>query len=376
MRKILVFDTKISGHHLEYIHHIHEYTEKLEDTCVVFAIPEAFKEKRELFTWSENTQISFRFLSKEEIKQSGGYKGAFYNSQLLRKICKEIKPTEVILIMLMSFMPFLPFLLPKKYKISGIIYKIYLYEWNKENLLKKAFDGLKYFLFKSMPNFKRIFILNDAAAVRQLNQVWGTQKFTFLPDPYVPLDEEKVENIRGNLKIKSDSIVFAHIGAMAKRKGTLKIFQCIDKLPQKDLEKYTFIFAGKVNNDIKEKFYEELNRNKEKAQILVFDEFCSYEFIGSLCLTADYLLLPYSDTSQSSGVIAYGSQFETPVIVPDKGLLGKIVRKYHLGYALKGDFVDSFVSQTETFNKVAYQSSQNYIQTHKVEDFTKYLLAK
>ena len=47
------------------------------------------------------------------------------------------------------------------------------------------------------------------------------------------------------------------------------------------------------------------------------------------------LLAPYNGTAQSSGIIAYAAHYRKPVIVPDEGLLGRLVKRYELGRADK-----------------------------------------
>ena len=106
-------------------------------------------------------------------------------------------------------------------------------------------------------------------------------------------------------------------------------------LSKDELKGKSFIFAGKVYDDIRDEFYQKYRNLQDKVQILCFDEFCEYSFLGSLCLSSNFILLPYSNTSQSSGVIGYASQFQIPVVVAKQGLLGKLVKRYKLGVLLE-----------------------------------------
>ena len=62
-------------------------------------------------------------------------------------------------------------------------------------------------------------------------------------------------------------------------------------IPHSEWNKYVFIFAGKVYKDIREEFYLHYNVLKQNIRILVFDEFCSFDFIESLCVSCDAILL-------------------------------------------------------------------------------------
>ena len=68
--------------------------------------------------------------------------------------------------------------------------------------------------------------------------------------------------------------------------------------------------------------------------VTLFECFCPYEQIADLCYTCDVMLMPYKLVSNSSGVVAYASYFQKPVIGPSKGLVGKLIRKYQLGSRL------------------------------------------
>ncbi|MCD7711116.1 MAG: glycosyltransferase, partial [Porphyromonadaceae bacterium] len=181
--------------------------------------------------------------------------------------------------------------------------------------------------------FDKIFLLNDAGAAVFFNKKFRTNKFKYLPDPIAVRDFESARNLRNELKIGDTEQVLLHFGGMSGRKGTLEVLQSIEILPQKG---YVFIFAGVVGSDIKTEFYARVESSRERgANILVFDEFCSYSFLCDLCKTCDAIVIPYKSTEQSSGVIAYAAALNRPVLAPRSGLLGKIIRKYRLGCLLK-----------------------------------------
>ena len=133
------------------------------------------------------------------------------------------------------------------------------------------------------------------------------------------------------IAVESAGIV---VGDMRERKGTLDILKAILELPQSELYRFHFIFAGKVSEEIKEIFYQLLGAMSQQTKISVFDEFCDYSFLGSLCSLSDYILIPYKQVGQSSGIIGYAVQFEKPVLAPSKGLIGKLVKRYNLGYCI------------------------------------------
>jgi len=159
---------------------------------------------------------------------------------------------------------------------------------------------------------------------------------------------------------------------MGSRKGTIEILKAIKLLPNEDLSNKCFIFAGKIFDDIKVEFYKLLEVQKQRVQILCFDKFCEFSFFGSLCISSDYILLPYKATAQSSGVIGYGAQFNVPVVVPDEKLLGKLVRRYNLGYLIKNcsptEIADFILRQRKSELKI---DGSKYLEDNNLENFNK-----
>ena len=179
-----------------------------------------------------------------------------------------------------------------------------------------------------------IYILNDEESTNVFNEIYHTNKFRFIPDPVPEIDITKCLNIRKDLNIPEEHKVYLHFGLMSERKGTLEILKAIEISSKSELNDVTFIFAGILDKGIKDEFVSLQDRIRDRVNILVFDQFCSYEFLFNLCFTCDVILMPYKLTSLSSGVIGYAAVFSKPVIGPSDGLIGNIIRKYNLGYCL------------------------------------------
>ena len=117
------------------------------------------------------------------------------------------------------------------------------------------------------------------------------------------------------------------------------------------LNKYDIITS--VIEDIKKDFYEKIEKLKNNVQIIVFDQFCEYSIFAELCTIADYIIIPYKNTAQSSGICSYAAQFKVPVIGPAEGLLGTLIRDNGLGYTINGinaEKIARFISSEEYKN--------------------------
>ena len=371
-QKILIFDTSVRGHRLEYIHHLYIKAISYPQTSFVFALPKDFLNVKNKLNWPETSNIKFHLFEEESQFSTPFIVSAFKISCFLKNIIKQYTIDTVFIISMMHLMPVLSFVLPKKVKITGIIYTIYLYTWKETPRFKRRKEAFKYQLLAKMSRFKKIFILNDATSTRYFNRLFKTNKFLFLPDPFVSIKQDQLCNLRQELNIPTTKKVFLHFGGLTHRKGTLEILKAIELLSEKELEDKCFIFAGKVYEDIKQEFYQLANKQSKRVQLLFFDEFCNFSFLGSLSLSSDYILTPYKDTAQSSGILGFAAQFNKPVIAPQENLIGKLVEKYKLGITLKKVDALSLASTIKSLHIIREEPREpsSYLKINSVENFT------
>lgn len=371
MKKTLVFDDEVVGHHLEYLHHLYETAGEKVNEEFIFAVPRSFDFISNNYEWKSYPHIKFHYIIDDEIAKLNGniIRRSYYLSKLLKRIAREFNVTNIFLIVLIGFIPFLPFILGNKYKVSGIIYQIYLYRWKKSSIITKSQDVLKYLILTKLNMFEKLFILNDRVSPYYLNKIFKVQKFHFLPDPVVPILNLELEDMHEQLNIRKNSKVVLHFGSLNRNKGTLEVLQAISLMNSQKYSNYTFIFAGIIQDDIKESFYNLYNNIRKSANIIVFDYYCSINLIGSLCITSDIILCPYKRTNQSSGVIGYAVQFKKPVIVPKQGLLGKLVKTNKIGYLIEDTSPNEILKGIE--KSIDPNLSSNYMTINSISNFTK-----
>jgi glycosyltransferase involved in cell wall biosynthesis len=360
MAKILIYDLKTEGHHIEYLHHLYVGALHHHDDEFVFAVGKDFEKRSIDFQWDKSKNIKFIYLENEEGEGNVLRKSWRMNRQLRRTV-KEERPDKVFLNTLMNFMPFLPYSVGKS-KVSGIIYSIYLHDLASASRLGKLSNRLKYSLLTRKKSIENVFILNDSDSVEKLNEIWKTDKFKYLTDPYIPFDNADIRDLRNELGIADDKRVIAHLGYLEERKGTLEVLDMIENTSDEECKRYCVVFAGRIDNDIKDRFFNRIEILKNKIQIVTKIEFLPYDFMGSLVYTADKVVLPYRIVNASSGIIGYCAQFKTPVYVPAKGLIGKLVEDFHIGRAVGkfcqlGDLEDVDIKDC------------NYCESHTVEAF-------
>lgn len=371
---IIIFDSELKGHHLEYVHHLWMGIVKSDpNECYTFAIPQKeWEELKGLRTWPKSEKISLYLISESDRNVNPWlplFKRSLRECHLIRKVIKECKNvTEVILLNLAIAMPLLPFIISNEIKISGIIYHIDMYAKFNGLLGIKERNVLRQYSKSSI--FRNIYILNSPRAVDYYNNTYSTKRFTNLVDPVPEIDFSNLRNLRGEMGIDDDKVVFLHFGAMQKRKGTLLLLHALSKLKQK--QEKVFIFAGKIYPEIESEFLN-LKRQAQHggAKIITINKFIDYDYLNDLVYSCDCILAPYLDTCCSSGVIGFGAVLGKPIIGAETGLLGDLIHDNCLGITIP---VECDTLATAINNFQPWKITSPYKDINTVEKFNATIL--
>lgn len=371
-RKILVFETSVGdgGHHLEYLHHLYLKALQKVDIEFVFVVPEKFMLTSKRFDWPVADNIKFEYLSDvsvDAIRRMGSMKACYKLSKMCAKSARENMVNEIFLISLVNYLLFLPMLLPKGVKISGIIYNIYYYSWKKLSFKQKLEQALLNCFMSKSPKIGSVFLLNDSSAVKYANKLYKTKKFSYISDPIVKLGSNNTIDIRKKYGISKNAKVFLQCGMMTRRKSTLKILDVIANLIE-DSSVY-FLFAGKVHGEIHDEFYEKIESLKGTHNIVVKDEHLTYEEMNAFIEASDCIFLLYDNISQSSGFLGHAAIHGKPVIANGNGLIGKLVRRYRLGFLAANLTHESIIIAVRNALIRSFRVPEDYAKSHRVDDF-------
>lgn len=330
----LIIENTLSGHRLEYLNYLYKGAIHREKEKYIFAVPKnEWLRIKDNCDWPSSHNVSWIMLDDKEcerVSHGGMLKKSYILSKFIKTIAIKERVDKVLLISLASTIPFLPIILPRKTKLSGIIYKIYLRSKRKKS--QAVIDWMRYKVMSRSQSVEKVYILNDPRSSVRLNRIFNTNRFVSLADPVPCCDNSKIQDLRGEMQLSKEDIVFLHFGAMDLRKGTLEILAAINLLSDDELIGKSFIFAGKVNSNIKDRFYQLVESAVTRgAKVIVKDEFCSYALLFSLCKTSDCIVIPYHLTDLSSGALGYAAVFRKPVIGPSSGLIGELICDNNLG---------------------------------------------
>lgn len=371
---IMVFQPTVIGHYLEYLHHLFLLANKDGNNEYVFIVPEEFKDKQTFFEWNYTQNIGIDYLSPKEFDYCSATGNQLRDSY---RICKMTKKyaykhscTTVFCTNIVMYCPMAALILGRKYRLVGIIYKIYLYEDKSSSISNRLLNRIKYFVYSKFRVFKKLLILNDKKSADSLNRIYHSNKFQAIPDPFIPLDSKNAVDIRKKYNIADDKKIFVHFGGLSKRKGTHIILDSVDFLSLSDAAKYVFIFAGVAGYSIKELMSNKIKELSKKATIIFEDRFCEFEYLSGLCQCCDAILIPYQQTDLSSGLLGYASQFNKPVIGPNSGLIGNLINQYHLGLTIDAASSEQLLKAYSMVLKFKLDNeSMKYCRVNNVENF-------
>ncbi len=378
MKTFLIHTRHIGGHQLEYIHHLYIGATCHKEHKFVFVLPKRFESDSSCFDWPQSSNIVLKMMSdgEEPPSNSGLLRKAWINSKVLGKYATLYGATDVIVISIMEYLPFVPFFLGKGVRLSGIVYRIYLYDWYDESLFMKMQDLIKYWIMSHFKVFHRVYMCNDSVSALCLNRIFSTKKYCFLPDPVASIRGYQGKNIRRELAIPELNYVFLHPGSMNTYKNTIGILKALKIMEEPICRKITVILAGQLSADIKHDLYKLYPEVSQKVQIILKEGYLSFEILADLFVSSDYVLAPYTVKSQSSGIVGHAAYYGKPVIAVKGGMIGKIVRKWHLGFLLDSPSETSICKLlSRVVNEQTYSTKGNsYPDTHSVESFINTLL--
>lgn len=367
--RYLIFVPEAGGHHLEYTNHLVALAERNTENEYIFCVHSTIKNNQDFLLYGYKVaNIKVYEILKIELPTSKGYfRHSYELCKLLKTKARMYKAEKIFLIMIMPFSPFIFLPIWGGLKISGIVYKIYLYGWKRSSFIHKVYDVVRFWLATKCKHIEKIFILNDELASKIFNRKYRSDKFIYIVDPYFPI-AEKVNN-QDLYTICNEKKIISHIGVLKERKGTYEILKAINKETTNLFKDNVFIFAGKPENE--ERFRQELNRAKEYAQIIFYNGFLPFNEIGNIVKNSYCLLLPYHNTDQSSGMIGYAAQYGIPVVVPKENLLKKLVLKYKLGYFLRGKSSKDIVCFFKENKDLKNTGDNLYCTCNNIDNFIK-----
>lgn len=239
------------------------------------------------------------------------------------------------------------FLLPTQHKIN---WKNPRQSLHQRSTLKKIYAGKK----QKYNKFFRLFPHTSIGILdERIAEVKTNRHFFYLPDPSpdVKWSERSVASYNEPIKVMI-------VGLQTNRKGFDEIIKLLNQY-EKHLSSISLHFVGRLSDDT-EQFRSQLTN----SAILKWDEgYFSEKEIRNFYHQCDYILMPYSTSFHgSSGVMAYATAFEKPMITTSHGCIGYRNKKYEMGFTYNYGKISKLykiLSNLPSSQSKTYQNMQN-----------------
>ena len=398
MLNTIIYDLEISGHHLEYIHHIITYFNsncQVDRSKYYFLLhPEFMKSATDMMDAELLNDVNIIPITRKEYISIFGNDNtkniSLFKSlnaiKVLKQYAKHIKADYCIALDMDLIIKGMSISRISNIQIRGIWFKPTA-RIPTTSIRSKLIKYSKLIMIKSvliLNKYSEIYVLNDEYTKDQLNKSTHTNQFHTLPDPVYIFDENSDGIVSCGESLEKGKMVFLLFGSLSYRKGTLHILDIIiSKLSLNVLSRIQFFFVGKVDKTISAQFYQKIKaiKNSGIASVVVVDKFIEYSQISHYFQISDYVLMPYLKFYGSSGVLNYAAYFEKPVITGADGLICDLVKKYNLGITTKLDEMSlseliSKLSIPSPIRKKNNRLSSEYLQSQLPEVFSRKLLSR
>lgn len=327
---ILIFETRVEGHHLSWLRYVTEdlLTAGFKLTLAVDWRPEA-KEliQANLSNLMNKASIISIFNKAGKLRRGSKLKAiaeCFYESGAQEVFINNLDDIASHCLRCASIGIYPP--KPLQGRLSGVYFRPRFLAnptWPPGNIIKAA--GFRRLCRQRW--FKNIFLMDEYLFAAAKGRYAGT-KFHFLPDPWDGDFSHSQEDARKALGIPQDRFVMLGYGIGDRRKG---LHLTVRAMMESSLASRLFLLcAGKISKD--RELLKGLSKLEKRGMAKFLDRYVS-DSENSLCFCAsNVVLFTYIRHFGSSGVLSLSTAAGKMVIASDEGLVGQRVREHNLGW--------------------------------------------
>ena len=341
MKKILLFDTIIDGHHPDYLSHLIRYWLNTQPTGELIVVAQAaFEPTFEELTAHNPLGASVRFdaISPQDIEQTHratGLNRSFKEWKLVLKYSQAYQPTHLLLLYF-DVLQF-GFWLGQKAScpVSGIYFRPDFHysraagpkEWVRMFRKKTTLRGVL-----TQQRLTNLFCL-DHSAVPLVQAMNPRVRVVPLPDPVktysVPAGD--VEKRRAVLAIEPGRTVFLVFGYLDDRKGIEPLLNALGLVNPAFHHRLCVLLAGPAKPE-----FQHLIRQKIAALPSGIQVICDFSEIKGAAIQgyfnlADVVLTLYQQHIGMASVLVRAAVSGKPVISSNYGYMGQLVQQEQLG---------------------------------------------
>jgi len=301
----------------------------------------------------------------QQLASAGHWKKQMLLYRLFRQACKKHKPDQALVLELTHLeLPLALFGSPVP--LSAILFvqypelprglKFFSKHWKTRLLLWRA-------------PVRNLFLLNGEKSCLFLKDHFGSRtRFVPLADP-AP-DVPAASGFSLNVPEGKRACLF--FGAASRRKGAGILLDALARISPETAEQNAYLFCGEPEPEYRAEFSracEWLRSSRPDIDLVIETRFVSNEQMMAMFEQAGLILMPYTRSEYSSGILALAAKAGTPVLGPKGGLLGRLIVENGLGLAAKltPEVLELSVGLNEELR-------QKFVAHNTIENFTKPIL--
>ncbi|MBY2921238.1 glycosyltransferase family 4 protein [Rhizobium leguminosarum] len=178
-----------------------------------------------------------------------------------------------------------------------------------------------------------LFLVPEAA--EDYRAACDTLSVAVVPDVADLEPAEKPSAIAQSIRTRAgDRTVVLQIGTLTPHKGILDLLEVV---PRVDPRRFFFAFVGKVYD---ETFGDDADRIRDffsnpPENVLMYNGFIDDERdYNSVVASADVAFAVYRNFPNSSNILTKAAEFNIPLVVSDRYMMGRLIREYDIGIAV------------------------------------------
>lgn len=356
LRHLLVFDPHVGGHHGQYVRQVMRYwtSSRVPGLLDVVVSASLVARSRDLVGLAGTGADQARLITLPIPPGPGeGSIVGRIRSDLAhgRALASEIRARRPDHVLLLSFdqlqVPLaLGLRFPDPLRISGIYFRPSFHYGRlgvgRETVAGRFRNGRKRVLLGAAlrnPHFDTLFCL-DPLAIPELKALYPSARIVRLPDGIERSGAvAPPEQVRRCLGVEGRRQLLLLFGALARRKGVFQLLDALQHLPEEVGRNACVALIGETEPALRESLARRVSEvhGVRQIQTILRDTFVPEDRVAGLLEAADLVLLPYVRHIGSSGVLVRAAAAGVPVVGPDYGLLGALIREHGLGLTVNTD---------------------------------------
>jgi glycosyltransferase involved in cell wall biosynthesis len=342
-QKILIYDCEFGGHHFEFVAHLLNFFSKDKVTFVSFLIHRKtilHLEKEINEATNTNKKILIHPIEEQWenifVKEPSELKKSLKEKKLLELYINKFN-IELLILLQMDSLQYIigtwRFSAFKNVQIKGIFFQPHVQEpyTNYVSIFRRIRKRLQLHWMFLNTSVKKVFILNDLIAVKQLNdKILLPKKFSYIVDP-VDLKKYDVVNLKSKYNIGDNKKILLVIGGIQRRKNIINIIDAISLLSDVEKEEVFFLILGVCNDKQLASKIEEKLSLLNGVKYRFENEFINNNIFETAISLADIVFTLYSDFYASSGILGNVAKHGTYLISSNKGIISRLTLEYKLG---------------------------------------------